>query len=144
MQGERTIVRQLVPLPNSRSDSARDRYEIDPGPFFVPQKALDGDGLEIVGIYHSHPDHPRSPRNSTATRLAALELRDRRRRGGALGRHEKLASVRRRTAFARTHYFGTTEGRMAVTVLIPRRSALRRRKDLLVFERGASASCSAS
>jgi len=61
MQGERTIVRQLVPLPNRRSDSARDRYEIDPGAFLRAQKALDGDGLEIVGIYHSHPDHPAKP-----------------------------------------------------------------------------------
>jgi proteasome lid subunit RPN8/RPN11 len=61
MQGERTLVRQLVPLPNERSDSARNRYLIDPEAFRRAQAALDGEGLEIVGVYHSHPDHPAEP-----------------------------------------------------------------------------------
>ena len=61
MEGERTIVRDLVPLPNERSDSARNRYLIDPEAFRRAQKTLDGQGLEIVGVYHSHPDHPAEP-----------------------------------------------------------------------------------
>jgi proteasome lid subunit RPN8/RPN11 len=61
VESGRTIVRQLVPLPNGRSDSARDRYEIDPGAYLRAQQALDGEGLEIVGVYHSHPDHPAEP-----------------------------------------------------------------------------------
>ena len=61
MEGERTIVRQLVPLPNERSDSARNRYLIDPDAFRRAQATLDGAGLDIVGVYHSHPDHPAEP-----------------------------------------------------------------------------------
>ena len=61
MEGERTVIRQLVPLPNERSDSARNRYLIDPEAFRRAQTLLDGEGLEIVGVYHSHPDHPAKP-----------------------------------------------------------------------------------
>jgi proteasome lid subunit RPN8/RPN11 len=57
----RTIVRQLVPLPNERTDSARNRYQIDPEAFRRAQSVLDSQGLEIVGVYHSHPDHPAEP-----------------------------------------------------------------------------------
>jgi proteasome lid subunit RPN8/RPN11 len=61
MEAERTIVRQLVPLPNERSDSARNRYLIDPDAFRRAQATLDRVGLDIVGVYHSHPDHPAEP-----------------------------------------------------------------------------------
>lgn len=61
VDGERTVVVQLVPLANQRTDSARNRYLIDPDAFRRAQTALDAAGLEIVGIYHSHPDHPAEP-----------------------------------------------------------------------------------
>src|SRR2546426_1533361 len=52
---------QLVPLVNQRTDSARNRYLIDPESFRRAQEKLDRDGLEVVGVYHSHPDHPPTP-----------------------------------------------------------------------------------
>ena len=61
VEGGRTIVRQLVPLPNERPDSTHNRYLIDPEAFRRAQTTLDGEGLEIVGVYHSHPDHPATP-----------------------------------------------------------------------------------
>lgn len=39
-------------------DRARDRYEIDPRDHIRIQREADGAGLDIVGYYHSHPDHP--------------------------------------------------------------------------------------
>ena len=39
-------------------DRARDRYEIDPKDHIRIQREADGAGLDIVGYYHSHPDHP--------------------------------------------------------------------------------------
>ncbi|MDQ2943761.1 MAG: M67 family metallopeptidase, partial [Candidatus Dormibacteraeota bacterium] len=39
-------------------ERARDRYEIDPRDHIRIQRAADADGLDIVGYYHSHPDHP--------------------------------------------------------------------------------------
>jgi len=61
VDGERTIVTQLVPLANQRTDAAHNRYLIDPDAFRQAQATLDRERLEIVGIYHSHPDHPAKP-----------------------------------------------------------------------------------
>ncbi len=61
LEGERPVVVQLVPLANQRNDSARNRYLIDPDAFRRAQATLDRDGLEVLGVYHSHPDHPPEP-----------------------------------------------------------------------------------
>ena len=39
-------------------DRSRDRYEIDPRDHIRIQRECDAAGMEIVGYYHSHPDHP--------------------------------------------------------------------------------------
>src|SRR6202521_803557 len=39
-------------------DRSRDRYEIDPRDHIRIQREADAAGLDIVGYYHSHPDHP--------------------------------------------------------------------------------------
>jgi proteasome lid subunit RPN8/RPN11 len=39
-------------------ERARDRYEIDPRDHIRIQREADAGGLDIVGYYHSHPDHP--------------------------------------------------------------------------------------
>ena len=39
-------------------DRARDRYEIDPRDHIRIQREADAGGQDIVGYYHSHPDHP--------------------------------------------------------------------------------------
>ena len=61
VDGERTVVAQLVPLGNERTDSARNRYLIDPAAFLRAQEQLDRYGLDVLGVYHSHPDHPAEP-----------------------------------------------------------------------------------
>jgi proteasome lid subunit RPN8/RPN11 len=43
---------------NTRMDSAHNRYQIDPQEIIRAQKKGHEQGLEIVGFYHSHPDHP--------------------------------------------------------------------------------------
>jgi proteasome lid subunit RPN8/RPN11 len=59
--GDRVLVTRLVPLSNTRTDSAHNRYLIDPDAFRRAQAELDAAGIEIVGVYHSHPDHPPEP-----------------------------------------------------------------------------------
>ncbi|WP_017300159.1 M67 family metallopeptidase [Nodosilinea nodulosa] len=44
---------------NRHSD--RDRYWIDPADLLAVQRSARGQGLEIIGVYHSHPDHPAVP-----------------------------------------------------------------------------------
>jgi proteasome lid subunit RPN8/RPN11 len=39
-------------------ERARDRYEIDPRDHIRIQREADAAGHDIVGYYHSHPDHP--------------------------------------------------------------------------------------
>jgi len=61
LEGDRKVVIQLVPLANQRTDAARNRYLIDPESFRRAQEKLERDGLEVIGVYHSHPDHPPMP-----------------------------------------------------------------------------------
>jgi proteasome lid subunit RPN8/RPN11 len=46
---------------NTVVDRARDRYELDPIDHMRIQREADAAGLDIVGYYHSHPDHPAKP-----------------------------------------------------------------------------------
>jgi proteasome lid subunit RPN8/RPN11 len=59
--GDRKIAVQLVPLSNARLDSRRNRYLIAPEAFRRAEALLARDGLEVLGVYHSHPDHAAVP-----------------------------------------------------------------------------------
>jgi proteasome lid subunit RPN8/RPN11 len=56
--GEGNQVRQIVRAGNTRTDSAHNRYNIAPQELVRIQRQARGLGLDIVGFYHSHPDHP--------------------------------------------------------------------------------------
>lgn len=46
---------------NLRDDSPQNRYLIDPREFMKADRQARDAGQDIVGIYHSHPDHPSKP-----------------------------------------------------------------------------------
>ena len=54
---ERRVV-SAVRCTNTRQDRAGDRYHIDPAELVRVQREGRQRGLDIVGFYHSHPDHP--------------------------------------------------------------------------------------
>ena len=60
-------IHQIIPTtnvwnhPEDAHRSLRDRYEIDPREMLAAMKTARLNNLEIVGIYHSHPDHSASP-----------------------------------------------------------------------------------
>jgi proteasome lid subunit RPN8/RPN11 len=56
--GEGNHVQQVVRAGNTRTDSAHNRYNIAPHELVRVQRQARGLGLDIVGFYHSHPDHP--------------------------------------------------------------------------------------
>ncbi len=60
-EGDRKVVVQLVPVANARTDASRNRYLIDPDAFRRAVARLERDGLDVIGVYHSHPDHPARP-----------------------------------------------------------------------------------
>lgn len=51
-------VHQIVRAGNTRTDSAHNRYNIAPQELVRIQRQARTLGLDIVGFYHSHPDHP--------------------------------------------------------------------------------------
>jgi proteasome lid subunit RPN8/RPN11 len=51
-------VAEIVPAGNTRTDSAHNRYSIAPVELIRIQREARAAALDIVGFYHSHPDHP--------------------------------------------------------------------------------------
>ena len=52
------VVTEVRRARNMIVERSRDRYEIDPRDHIRIQREADADGQDIVGYYHSHPDHP--------------------------------------------------------------------------------------
>lgn len=65
----------VVPVPNREQEAPRVRYQIAPEDLIRIQRAARDLGWEIVGYYHSHPDHPACP-SETDRRIAAEGLSD--------------------------------------------------------------------
>jgi proteasome lid subunit RPN8/RPN11 len=55
--GVRTVT-TVARAGNTRTDSAHNRYNIDPKDLIRIQREGRGRGEDIIGFYHSHPDHP--------------------------------------------------------------------------------------
>ncbi len=58
MNGDTKTVRAVVRCGNTRDDRPQDRYHIDPRELVRIQREARERELDIVGFYHSHPDHP--------------------------------------------------------------------------------------
>lgn len=62
VQGGDKHVSRLFPLENSREATARhNRYLLTPQDYLRGEQEADRLGLEVLGIFHSHPDHPNAP-----------------------------------------------------------------------------------
>lgn len=59
--GDVVTLTRTVPAANTREDSPRNRFEIDPGELVKTDRAARTEGLGVVGFYHSHPDAPAQP-----------------------------------------------------------------------------------
>jgi len=46
---------------NLNTERARDRYELDPADHLAALDLAQAAGLDLVGVWHSHPDHPAVP-----------------------------------------------------------------------------------
>ena len=54
-------VLSLFPLVNRRDDSPRNRFSVTADDVRDAEKTAGAQGLEVIGWYHSHPDHPARP-----------------------------------------------------------------------------------
>jgi proteasome lid subunit RPN8/RPN11 len=59
--GDRQVT-EILPLTNAREDQARhNRYLITAEDMLAGENEAARLGLDVIGIFHSHPDHPNRP-----------------------------------------------------------------------------------
>jgi proteasome lid subunit RPN8/RPN11 len=68
-------VEEVVSVTNRETEAPRVRYQIAPEDQIRVQREARERGWEVVGYYHSHPDHPARP-SETDRRIAAEGLSD--------------------------------------------------------------------
>src|SRR5437762_9906038 len=54
-------VRATVPLPNTTEEGPRRRFLVRPSDYQLAERRATELGGELLGFYHSHPDHPARP-----------------------------------------------------------------------------------
>ncbi|HVN54940.1 MAG TPA: M67 family metallopeptidase [Anaerolineaceae bacterium] len=55
-------VASVFPLANASEDAARrNRYLITPEDYLKGELEAEAQGIDIIGVFHSHPDHPERP-----------------------------------------------------------------------------------
>jgi proteasome lid subunit RPN8/RPN11 len=58
LEDDDRVVESVVRCGNTRDDSPQNRYHIAPAELVKIQREGRAQGWDIVGFYHSHPDHP--------------------------------------------------------------------------------------
>ena len=61
MLGKDGEVTEAFKLPNTTEEGPRRRFLVRPDDYRVAEKRAGEVGLELLGFYHSHPDHPARP-----------------------------------------------------------------------------------
>jgi proteasome lid subunit RPN8/RPN11 len=54
-------VTAAVPLPNTTEEGPRRRFLVRPSDYRLAERRAGELGAELLGFYHSHPDHPARP-----------------------------------------------------------------------------------
>jgi proteasome lid subunit RPN8/RPN11 len=60
-RGERREIERVILAENVREDSRHNRYLIAPEHFLAADREGREQGFEVIGFFHSHPDHPARP-----------------------------------------------------------------------------------
>jgi proteasome lid subunit RPN8/RPN11 len=67
--GAERLVTQALVVDNAKKGDKRRRFEISPRDYLKAEALADERGLTLLGVYHSHPNHPALP--SETDRLSA-------------------------------------------------------------------------
>ena len=54
--GDRKVVKEAVPLENAWAGEQGERYQLRPEDLLAADKEARARGLDLIGIFHSHPD----------------------------------------------------------------------------------------
>ncbi len=55
------FIYQAKPVPNSAGENQKRRFEITPKDYLMAEHYAEEHSLTLLGVYHSHPDHPAVP-----------------------------------------------------------------------------------
>jgi proteasome lid subunit RPN8/RPN11 len=61
LRADRETAQDILPLEDPGHESERNRFLIDPREQLRVEKDARARGLEVLGYFHSHPDHPARP-----------------------------------------------------------------------------------
>ena len=60
--GEPRTLLGILPITNAREEGSRNkRYMIAPDEYLQAEQTAERLGLSLIGVFHSHPDHPNQP-----------------------------------------------------------------------------------
>lgn len=59
--GRDGVVTSVLPLPNTTEEGPRRRFLVRPSDYRAAERRATELGAELLGFYHSHPDHPARP-----------------------------------------------------------------------------------
>jgi proteasome lid subunit RPN8/RPN11 len=59
--GRDGVVTEVYALPNTTEEGPRRRFLVRPHDYHEAERRATGAGGELLGFYHSHPDHPAKP-----------------------------------------------------------------------------------
>lgn len=60
-QEDDASVQEILPVVNNHTGEKRRRFYIDPVDYMKAERIAASKGYALVGVYHSHPDHPAIP-----------------------------------------------------------------------------------
>lgn len=70
-KGPKAVVRRVHPARNLNAAHPEPRFHLDPADFAAADALARRERLEILGVYHSHPDRPESPSAEDAEQAQA-------------------------------------------------------------------------
>jgi proteasome lid subunit RPN8/RPN11 len=59
--GRAGVISHAEPLPNTTEEGPRRRFLVRPSDYRLAEQRASERGGELLGFYHSHPDHPARP-----------------------------------------------------------------------------------
>jgi len=59
--GREGVVLEACPLPNTTEEGPRRRFLVRPADYRAAERRATERSMDLMGFYHSHPDHPARP-----------------------------------------------------------------------------------
>lgn len=61
LKADHWVIHEVRQVENLNKERAADRFQLDPAGYQSVDREFRGSGMEIIGVFHSHPDCPARP-----------------------------------------------------------------------------------